>query len=122
MLTFLLIHVVLPLLGIAAYLLLARRMSREHVDRPPNFEWFVVFFVYGGALQLALTVLFWKWSGMTSLGAAFLILLAPFIMGGIAFSLRKRRTTSVYHNHAFRWSLVYPLVPLMFVLWGLTLE
>jgi hypothetical protein len=61
-----------PPIGLAHYLWLRRRMT----DRRLRWLAFWCYFSYGGLLQTVLTALFWYWSGMASLGFAYLVFIA----------------------------------------------
>jgi hypothetical protein len=101
------VNILVPLLGVIAFILLCRRMRRTHVQSPPFVQYFILFVAYGGWLMLFLTALFWEWSGMASLGFFYLILIAPFLTAGAAYSLRRRYASSVFHRVAYISSLVY---------------
>jgi hypothetical protein len=109
------IHLMVPLLGVGTYLLLVRRMLRDDIPNPPIIELFVIFAIYGAGLLIALTSLFWVWSGAASLGALFLVFGAPIVMGFIAYRTSKRKNQSRYHQwtYALGWSY---LVFLPFIL------
>jgi hypothetical protein len=62
--------------------------------------------------MVALTELFWYWSGMASLGVAYLMLLAPVVMAILAVMLYRQRRLSRYHFGSFIASVVYPCVVL----------
>ncbi|HXB28028.1 MAG TPA: hypothetical protein VNV25_25080 [Gemmatimonadaceae bacterium] len=66
------VNFVPPPIGLAHYLWLRRRMT----DRRLRWLAFWCYFSYGGLLQTVLTALFWYWSGMASLGFAYLVLIA----------------------------------------------
>jgi hypothetical protein len=101
------IHLLVPLLGVVAFLLLCRQMSRAQIPSPPYFSWFVLFGTFGGWLLVVLTALFWEWSGMASIGVFGLVLIAPFVTAALALGLRKRRTLSRFHRSAFAASVGY---------------
>jgi O-antigen ligase len=101
------VNLLVPLLGVIIFALLCRRMQRTHVPLPPFFSCFILFAIFGGWLMVCLTALFWKWSGMASLGVFSLILVAPFVTAGVAFSLRNRRTLSAFHRSAYIASIAY---------------
>jgi hypothetical protein len=92
----------------------------ENIEKPPTAELFLVFSTYGGLLLVVLTSLFGAWSGMASLGTFYLILLAPFVMGLIAYRNYKLRSVSKYHIWTFISGIMYfvvtPLIFLAFVL------
>lgn len=95
------VNFLVPLLGLMMFLWLCRRMKRKAVQSPPILAFFVLFATCGGWLIVLLTDLFWKWSGMASLGVFYLTLIAPFVTAGFALSLRKRRRLSPYHQTAY---------------------
>lgn len=95
------IHLVVPLMGVGAYIYLCLRMHRHKIPRPPYLPLFIIFSSYGGLLLVALTVAFWYWSGMASLGTFYLTIGSPVVMGLLAAHLRLRSGLSVYHQGAF---------------------
>jgi hypothetical protein len=103
----LVINLLVPLLGVVVFGLLCRRMNRAAVPSPPYFAYFILFSVFGGWLVTALTVLFWMWSGMSSVGMLYLVGIAPFITALLAFRLRKQRTISSFHSWAYIVGLAY---------------
>ena len=107
--TAVLIHIVVPFAGLAWYVILCQRLRRQGAS--PGFlqQLFLIFFCWGGLLLLVLTALFWQWSGMATLGAGFLYLIAPFLLAAIAFSLRSVESPSVAQRIAFRACLSYYL-------------
>jgi hypothetical protein len=107
------VNFLVPLLGVIVFALLCRRMRRTHVQSPPFFSYFVLFATFGGWLMACLTALFWKWSGMASLGVFSLILVAPFVTAGVAFSLRNRRDLSGFHQSAYMVSITYSALALV---------
>jgi len=117
MISFIGIHVLVPLLGLTAFVLLCRNMRRAHIQSPPFLSWLVLFATFGGWLMVCLTALFWEWSGMASLGVAVLILVAPFLTAGVAISLRKRQTLSVFHRGAYFASIAYCCLTLPVLGW-----
>ena len=104
------IHLIVPLIGIYYFIQIIKRMKIEQLKNPPFKELFLIFATYGGLLLVALTTLFWKWSGMASLGIIYLILLAPIIMGIIAFQNSKKQENSIYHKWVYKSSLLYFLI------------
>jgi hypothetical protein len=107
------INFLLPMLGVIVFGLLCRRMQRTHIPSPPFFSYFVLFATFGGWLMVFLTALFWKWSGMASLGVLSLILVAPFVTAGAAFSLRNRCALSDFHQSAYMASVAYSALTLV---------
>src|SRR5258706_13631645 len=107
------VNFLVPLLGVIIFALLCRRMRRMDVQSPPFFSYFVLFATFGGWLVVCLTAIFWKWSGMASLGVFSLILVAPFVTAGVAFSLRNRRDLSGFHQSAYMASITYSALTLV---------
>ncbi len=104
------INLIPPLLGLLAYLKLCKAMRRQGVARWLTLAYFIIFFVYGGFLMVTLTVLFWEWSGMASIGAFFLIAIAPFIMLVLAVILWPSRTKNKFNRFAFSLCAIYALI------------
>ena len=103
----LVINVLVPFLGVVVFYLLCRRMRRAGIQSAPFLAYFILFSVFGGWLVMALTVLFWEWSGMASLGLLYLLGVAPFITAAVAVDLQKRRSVSAFHNRAYFASIGY---------------
>lgn len=101
------IHLIVPLIGLICFLRLIKRIKDENTINAPTTELFFVFSTYGGLLLVALTTLFWQWSGMASLGTFYLILGAPFVMGFIAYRHRQTKFISKYHNWTYLSGLLY---------------
>lgn len=101
------VNILVPLLGVIVFVFLCRRMRRTHIPSPPLVQYFILFATYGGWLIVFLTALFWEWSGIASLGFFYLVLIAPFVTAGVAFSLRSCYALSVFHRVAYIASLVY---------------
>ncbi len=111
------IHLLIPLAGLLYFLRLNKQIKNEGLENAPTIELFIIFATYGGLLLVALTTLFWKWSGLASLGTAYLIFGAPIAMGIIAFTQRKTKKDSKYHYWTFLMGLSYfAIAPLIFFL------
>jgi hypothetical protein len=111
----LVIHLVIPLTGLLYFLRIKKQMKSENILNAPTTELFLVFSTYGGLLLVALTTLFWQWSGMASLGVFYLILGAPIVMGIIAYRHRQTRTVSRYHKWTYVSGLLYfAIAPITF--------
>jgi hypothetical protein len=100
------IHVLIPLLGLTVFVLLCRKMQRA-TQSPPFFPYLFLFAIFGGWLMICLTALFWRWSGLASIGFAALVLVAPLGTAGLAMRLRGRRTISAFHRNAYFASIAY---------------
>ena len=105
-----LVNFVVPLVGVGIFLRLRERMRDQQIERPPIVALFIIFATYGGLLMVILTVLFWRWSGMASLGVFYLVLVAPVAMIVLAIMLYRERRLSPYHLGSFIASGVYPCV------------
>jgi hypothetical protein len=120
--TALLIHLVVPLVGLWMFMRLLDNMHEASIDHPPVVPLFIIFATYGGWLMVVLTLLFWYWSGMALVGTLGLLFLAPIVMIGIAVWLYPRRKLSPYHYGSFLASAGYPIIPIAVlvsrVIWG----
>lgn len=108
--SFVVIHIIIPCLGLAYFLLIRSKMLRKEVSNPPIIEFFILFTSYGGLLLVVLTHLFWQWSGMATLGALYLVLLAPVIMFIMLLRVRKKIKISGYHNTAYIMCILYFII------------
>ena len=114
--TFIVIHLLVPLAGIIYFIAVIKKIKKENVVNAPTFELFIIFSTYGGLLLVALTTLFWQWSGMASLGTFYLILGAPIVMGIIAYRNRRTKSISKYHTWTYNFGLYYFLIaPITFL-------
>jgi len=111
------IYFVIPLIGLVSYINLRKRIVKRELSNPPTADMFWIFFTYGGLLTVILTSLFWKWSGMASLGFLYLILLAPVVMAIISYRQYKNRKTSIFHQWMLYLGVLYFVIaPLSFFL------
>ena len=101
------IHLFIPLAGFLYFLQLKNRMKNESIQDAPTAELFIIFATYGGILLVTLTTIFWKWSGLASLGTFYLIIIAPIIMGLIAYKNKQTKEKSRYHNWTYKSGLLY---------------
>ena len=104
------IHLVIPLTGLLIYLRLIRKIKREKVEKPPAIDLFLTFATYAGLLLVTLTTLFWKWSGIASLGSFYLILGSPIVMGIIVYRNYKNKQLSQYHLWMYKTGLLYFII------------
>ena len=105
-----LIHLVVPLAGLQAFVWLRNDMREAQIDRAPVIPLFIIFATYGGWLIIILTLLFWYWSGMALLGLLYLVFIAPIIMIVLAVMLYRQRRLSRYHFGSFIASAIYPCI------------
>ena len=105
-----LIHVAVPLAGLGTFVWLRKTMRASEVERPPVVPIFIIFSTYGGWLMIALTLLFWYWSGIALMGLMYLAVVAPIVMIGMALMLYRQRRLSRYHSASFVASGIYPFI------------
>ena len=111
-----LIHLVVPGAGVLLYLSLICWMLERQIKKPPAISFFIIFATWGTLLVLVLTRFFWYWSGMATLGLAYLIFLAPIVMGVIAVRIYLDRKQSHFHQAAFFASVSYvPIIACVIV-------
>jgi hypothetical protein len=65
-----LIYLITPALGVAAFLLLRARLVRQGLDTYWQALLFALFFAYGGLLEILLTMALWEWAGMAERASA----------------------------------------------------
>jgi len=110
------IHLIIPIAGLLFYFWLIRKMIREKVESPPIVDLFLIFATYGGLLLLTLTSFFWLWSGMASLGVAYLTFVAPLLMGVLAYRNYGMKHLSKYHLSTYKSCLLYFVItPITFL-------
>ncbi len=113
----------LPLTGLYYFIRLRAKMIKEKIKSAPTIELFIIFATYGALLHVVLTPFLWKWSGMSSLGAIYLILVAPIVMGIIAFKHRKTKLISYYHKWTFIAGILYfAIAPITFLSFYILIE
>lgn len=117
------IHLLLPLIGLFYFIRLRARIKKEKIKKAPILELLIIFTTYGGVLLVTLTALFWKWSGMASIGTFYLILVAPIVMGIISYRHRKTKVNSYYHKWTYLSGILYfAVAPVTFLFLYLVIE
>jgi hypothetical protein len=101
MFRFAFIYILVPITGALAFLALIRKMRSKGVVSPPEIPMFILFFTFGGWLEVLLTAWLWEWSGLASIGMLYLILIAPVITAVMSWQLRSTLKLSVFHRLAF---------------------
>ena len=101
------IYLIIPLIGLLYFIRIAKQMKMENIEIATLIELFIIFSTYGGLLLVALTAIFWQWSGKASLGTFYLILGAPIVMGFISYRNREKKLISKYHKWAYASGLLY---------------
>jgi hypothetical protein len=112
----LMIHLIFPLIGLVYFIKLKKQMKDENIEKAPIIELFLIFVTYGGLLLVSLTSLFWKWSGLASLGSLYLIIGSPIVMSIIMSKFKYLRATSKYHNLTYIASLLYFIIAPLIIL------
>jgi len=110
-----LIFLVIPLVGVALYAWLCRTMTKRNIPEPPYVSYFFLFAHAGIWFLLLLTTALWGWSGMSSIGLFYLLLVSPFPPIAFAFILHGDRCNSAFHRWAFRCSAGYALAMVVLV-------
>ncbi|HEX5081489.1 MAG TPA: hypothetical protein VFY40_05555 [Blastocatellia bacterium] len=87
-------------------------MIKAEIPKAPIIPFFILFATYGGWLLVGLTFLLWYWSGIATLGLAYLTFIAPIVMLALAVRLYKQRNLSSFHFGAFAASAAYILIPI----------
>ena len=113
----LIINLVPPVLGLGLYFWLCTKMKAQRFSIWLQFAYFQIFFIYGGLLMVALTTIFWEWSGMASLGCLFLLVPAPLIMIVQTAKIWSFRKRSRFHATAFWLSAVYAPLVATVIIW-----
>ena len=103
----LLINLGVPVGGVALFIWLRKRMGPEH---PSPIVVFLLFAHYGAWLVLILTIAFWYWSGMATLGMTYLMSAGSVVMLVLAVLTYKERARSIYHRIVFVASAAH-LIP-----------
>jgi hypothetical protein len=103
MFTWTLIYLVTPVLGVTTFLNLRARLMQQGHDTNWQMLLFALFFAYGGLLEILLTVAFWEWSGMASIGVFLLLILTlPAAIAAGALLIRYARLS--YSQRMMTWS------------------
>ncbi len=108
--TAIIIHLLIPIIGLLTYILLIRKIKKEIISNPPIIDFFLIFATYGVLLLVMLTTVFWEWSGIASLGTFYLIIGGPIVMGIIAYRNYRNKGLSKYHMLAYKAGLFYFLI------------
>jgi hypothetical protein len=112
----------LPLLGIAAYVALCRRM-RSSVRYPPYAPMFFIFAAYGAVLLFIVSVICNEWSGLLLFSVWCLVFIAaPFLVAQSFLLLWGQRS---FYDRAVIWLgfcfplwLALPIFLILFWRWG----
>ena len=105
--TFLLIHLVVPLAGAVVYFRLCRRLNAQGESPGVLLLLFWLFFCWGGVILVGLTALFWSWSGLASLGAFFVLFVSPFVVLPATIGVRYLTRDSALAESAWLSCVLY---------------
>jgi hypothetical protein len=97
------IHLVVPAAGLVWFLLLSWRLRKQGASVLLLHQLLVIFFCWGCLILVALTALFWHWSGLASLAVAFLIFLAPLALAQICWNLYHTKHPSAVQRGPQGW-------------------
>jgi drug/metabolite transporter (DMT)-like permease len=103
-----LINLGLPFAGLLTFMWVRYEMRAAQIEQPPTVSLFILFATYGGLLVMVLTMFFWYWSGMATLGFLYLVFVAPIVTIILAVILYRQRRLSRYHFISFIGSAVCP--------------
>ncbi len=106
-LSFVLIHVIVPVAGLQTFLWVRDRMQDEEIVHPPIIPLIIICATYVGLLMLILTSFLWYASGLATLGMFYLIFVAPILMIIISCQLYSERKLSRYHQATFFAGVLY---------------
>lgn len=110
------IYILTPIIGLVLFLFTNKILKPNEKKELYTLKLLIAFVNIGGLTLLLLTTLFWKWSGLASLGTAYLILIAPILMAVIAFDSFKKRKNQA-ENKLFKLSVSYFIfLPLIFLI------
>ena len=108
LLSLLLVFLAIPAAGVCLYAWLCVRMCKRDIPEPPYGTYFFLFAHGGIWFLLMLTDVLWGWSGMSSLGAFYLMFVSPFPAVVLVFTLYDVRHESTFHRWAFWLCVAYP--------------
>ncbi|MGB0430248.1 MAG: hypothetical protein ACPGLV_07215 [Bacteroidia bacterium] len=90
-------------------------MKAKNIEQPPIIGLAVSIMNYSVLLILVLTSIFWKWSGMVSIGSLYQFTIAPLLMSLVAYRTYKKKELSLYHLLVYRSGIFYFLaIPVLF--------
>jgi hypothetical protein len=109
------IYFVVPFLAFLLLIGLIWKMMAESIEKPPIIALSISLMNYSVLLILGLTSIFWKWSGMASIGSAYQFTLAPILMAFVSYRYYKKKELSFYHLLSYRSGIFYFLaIPVLF--------
>jgi hypothetical protein len=109
------IYFIIPACGLVLFLVVRASAARRGIGDAPVRTIFLLFVSYGGLLLILLTDWLWYWSGMASLGVAFLIFVATPTLLLQTIRLWRVRRSSSYHFTAWIMAFAFPLIFALYV-------
>jgi hypothetical protein len=110
------IYILIPILGVIFFIRISRTFKPVEKQGLFALKLLLVFGCFAGLLVLLLTILFWKSSGLATIGTAFLLLIAPLIIGFIAYDSFTKKVNDA-ENRLFELSILYFIaLPLVFLI------
>ncbi len=100
----------LPVIGIAVYVHLCRRMRAEAFGEPPFISLFTIFAAYGAILLFGVSEFFHKWSALHSITFAALLFVGIPWMLVQGWKLTRPPVRTPYHRSLAVLSFGFPLV------------
>lgn len=88
------IILIISLLGIIGYLVF---LNKKKVDPVPTVELLLIGITYSIFLLMILSIVLDGWSAITSVAVAYLIFIAPILMGLIAYTTRNKHQKTSYY-------------------------
>ncbi|MGQ7855714.1 hypothetical protein ACUN24_15890 [Pedobacter sp. WC2501] len=109
------IYLIIPLIGIIFYILLAKKIKQEKSKSFLLIEFLMIFANYGGLIQIVFIFFLLQWSAVFYLFYFYLALIAPIIMGFIAYRRRNYKTPPIFDQWAYMCAgLYFVFAPIIF--------
>jgi hypothetical protein len=109
------IYLIIPLIGIILYICLARKIVQKKLGNLLLLEFFLIFVNYGVLVQIVFIFFLLQWSAVFYLVYFYLALIAPIIMGFIAYRRRNYKTPSRFDVWAYMaGGLYFVFAPIIF--------
>ncbi|WP_316845126.1 hypothetical protein [Pedobacter psychrodurus] len=111
------IYLIIPLIGILFYIFLARKIVKEKLDNFLLLEFFLIFTNYGALIQILFIFFLLQWSAFLYLVYFYLALVAPIMMGLIAYRRRNYKSPSKFDTWAYMGGgLYFVFAPIVFMI------
>lgn len=103
------------------YLIKQRKDIKEGAIKIPIVELFLIIVTYGVLLFMILITASGEWSALSSVGAFYLLIIAPLLMSLIAYALYNKYQLSKYYKWAYILSLLYFVILILTLILSLIL-